>query len=80
MVIFNNFFQTITCACKILIQIYSNNNDVDRSLGETIGACRYWMLYSLKDNQSQSPQRVTPSQQTVAEMNTTVPKKGGKVK
>ncbi|XP_077298499.1 HEAT repeat-containing protein 6 [Arctopsyche grandis] len=72
------YCEIIICVCKILIQIYSNNNDVDRNLGETIGACRYWMLYSLKDNKLESPKRVTPSQQTVAEMNTTLPKKGGK--
>ncbi|KAM3965313.1 HEAT repeat-containing protein 6 [Aphomia sociella] len=71
------YCKVIISALRVLSQLYFNDEKVTILLPEVMGICRHFVIYGLI-NQGQRPERLMPSQQTIATAPAKVNPKGGK--
>ncbi|XP_053609751.1 HEAT repeat-containing protein 6 [Plodia interpunctella] len=71
------YCKVIISALRVLSQLYFNEQKVLIPLPEVIGICRYFILYGLVI-QSSRPEKIMPSQQTIAVPPVKIAPKGGK--
>lgn len=72
------YLQVVISALRVLSQLYLNDQKVPVPLSELMGMSRYFVLYGLV-NQGSKPERLFPSQQTIAAAPVKINPKGGKV-
>ncbi|XP_045773429.1 HEAT repeat-containing protein 6 isoform X1 [Maniola jurtina] len=71
------YCKIVISALRVLSHLYFNEQKVDIPMPEVMGICRYFILYGLV-SQGNKPERIMPSQQTVAAAPVKPNPKGGK--
>ncbi|XP_072949286.1 HEAT repeat-containing protein 6 [Epargyreus clarus] len=71
------YCKVVISALRVLSHLYFNDQKVNFSLPDVIGICRYFILYGLIE-QKGPPERIMPSQQTIAAVPVKTNPKGGK--
>ncbi|CAG9786769.1 unnamed protein product [Diatraea saccharalis] len=71
------YCKVVIAALRVLSQLHFNDPKVSVPLPEVMGICRYFILYGLL-NQGNKPEKIMPSQQTIAAPVIKTYPKGGK--
>ncbi|CAK1580315.1 unnamed protein product [Parnassius mnemosyne] len=71
------YCKVVISALRVLSHLYFSDHNVNFSLPEVVGICRHFILYGLV-NQNSKPERLMPSQQTIAAVPMKMAPKGGK--